>query len=362
MYPAHTRYYLGFNLVPGIGPMRLARLVAHCGSLEAAWHADAFDLAAAGLDAKTSTALASVRTRVDLDAELERARRAGVTLLTLADADYPARLREIPAAPPLIYLRGTLTPGDDRAVAVVGTRGPSVYGREAVLRLAGDLARAGVSIVSGLALGIDTLAHEATLEAGGRTLAVLGSGVDRPYPERNRRLAERIVAQGALISDYPLGSIPVAANFPARNRIISGLSRATLVIEAGEQSGALITVGFALDQGREVFAVPGPIFSRQSAGCHRLIRDGAALARSAEDVLAELDLSTAAVQQEARSEIPSDPVEAAVLACLSYEPCQIDTIVRTAGLPAHAVAAALTLLELKGFARQSAPLHYVLAR
>jgi DNA processing protein len=362
MYPAHTRYYLGFNLTPGIGPSRLARLVERCGSLEAAWHADPFELASAGLDGKTSAALLATRAKVNLDAALERAARMGVALLTLDDAGYPALLREIGGAPPLIYVRGQLEALDDWAVAVVGTRAPTAYGSEAAHTIAGELAAAGVCVVSGLALGVDTVAHEAALAAGGRTVAVLGSGVDLPYPARNRRLAERIMGQGALVSDYPLGTAPAAANFPPRNRLISGLSRATLVVEAGEQSGALITVGFALDQGRDVFAVPGPIFARQSAGCNRLIRSGAGLARGAADILADLDLTAATVQREARAVLPDDPDEAAVLALLTGEPRHIDELGREAGLAAHVVAAALAVLELKGLARQPAPLCYTLGR
>lgn len=362
MYPAHTRYYLGFNLTPGIGPSRLARLVERCGSLEAAWRADPFEMAAAGLDGKTSAALLAARARLDLNAELARAERAGAALLTLDDAAYPALLREIPGAPPLIYVRGALTPADDWAVAVVGTRAPTAYGREAAHAIAGDLAASGVTVVSGLALGVDTIAHEAALAAGGRTVAVLGSGVDMPYPMRNRRLAERVAEQGALVSDYPLGTAPVAANFPPRNRVISGLSRATLVVEAGEQSGALITVGFALDQGRDVFAVPGPIFARQSAGCNRLIRSGAGLVRGAADLMADLDMTSASVQREARAELPADPAEAALLGLLTGEPRHVDELGCEAGLTAHAAAAALALLELKGLARQPAPMHFVLGR
>jgi DNA processing protein len=349
MYPEHIRYYLGFNLAPGLGPARLARLLAHCGSLERAWHADAFDLAAAGVDARTSAALIATRERVDLDREFE-------------DAGYPRLLREIPGAPLLLYVRGALTPADEWAVAVVGTRSPTAYGREAARHLAGDLARAGITIVSGLALGIDAIAHTAALEAGGRTVAVLGCGVDRPYPERHRELAERIIAQGALVSDYPLGALPAAANFPPRNRIISGLSHGTLVVEAGARSGALITVEFALEQGRDVLAVPGSIFSRQSEGCLQLLRNGAALVASAGDVLAALDLTTASAQSEARIELPADPVEAALLAELSYEPRHIDELGRAIELPAPTVAAALALLELKGLARQAAPMQYVRAR
>ncbi|PDW01024.1 DNA-processing protein DprA [Candidatus Viridilinea mediisalina] len=358
----HLRYYLGFNLVSGIGPARLARLQGYCGSLADAWHADAFELAAAGLESKASAALIAARGRLDLDAELERVAAAGVTLLCWDDPAYPRLLREIPAAPPLLYVRGTLTEADDWAIAVVGTRSPTTHGRDAALRFSGELARASVSVVSGLALGIDTMAHEAALDAGGRTLAVLGCGVDQPYPERNRRLAARIVEQGALISDYPLGTLPTPANFPARNRIVSGLSRAVLVVEAGQRSGALITVGFALEQGRDVFALPGPIASRQSVGCNQLIREGATLVTSAQELLDDMDLTAASVQREARSEIPDDPAEAAILQLLGYEPTHIDELGRAANLSAPAAAAALALLELRGLVRQAAPLLYVLVR
>jgi DNA processing protein len=361
-YPPYTRYYLGFNLVPGVGPARLARLIERCGSVEGAWHADAFDLAAAGLDARSSAALAAAQHRLDLDAELERVQRSGVQLLTLEDAAYPRLLREAPGAPPLIYVRGEVLAADSWAVAVVGTRTPTVYGREATLRLVRELAEAGVTIVSGLALGVDTVAHTAALDAGGRTLAVLGSGVDQPYPERNRRLAERIIEQGALIADYPLGMKPIAANFPPRNRIISGLSLGTLVVEAGIRSGALITVNFALEQGREVLAVPGPIFSPQSAGAHQLLRDGATLVTSVTDLLDALQMTTVQVQQEARNELPTDPVEARLLDLLSYTPQHTDDLGRAAHLSAAEVAATLALLELKGFVRQAGPMQYVRVR
>lgn len=361
-YPRHTRYYLGFNLVVGIGPARLARLIARCGSVEAAWRADAFDMAAAGLDARSSAALAAAQRRLDLDAELARAAAAGVALLTVEDAGYPRLLREAPAAPPLIYVRGALTPADDWAVAVVGTRSPTSYGREAALRISRDLAAAGVTVVSGMALGIDGVAHQAALEAGGRTIAVLGSGVDLPYPGRHRRLAEQIAERGALISDYPLGTAPAAANFPPRNRIIAGLSRATLVVEAGQSSGSLITVECALDGGRDVFAVPGPIFSRQSEGAHRLIQAGAQLITGAGEILGGLGLDAASAQQEARVELPANPTEARLLGLLAYTPCHVDELARAAGLAAAEAAAALTMLELKGLARQAGPLQYVLGR
>lgn len=362
MTASDARYYLGFNLVPGIGPMRLARLIERCGSVEAAWHAGPGELTAAGLDARSSAALLETRRHCNLDAELERAAAARVRLLTIADPDYPMLLAQTPAPPPLLYVRGALTSADDWALAIVGTRGPTSYGKEATRRLAADLAGAGVTVVSGLALGVDTIAHGAALEAGGRTIAVLGCGVDVAYPERNQRLAAAIVENGALVSEYPLGTKPMPANFPPRNRIISGLTLGTLVVEAGAKSGALITVEFALEQGRDVFAVPGSIFSKASEGTNRLIRNGAGLVTQAIDILEALNLGVMSAQREVRAELPEDPTEAALLELLSYEPQHADSLGRAAGLPAPAVSAALTMLELKGYVRQVSSMEFVLAR
>ncbi|MCX7860750.1 MAG: DNA-processing protein DprA [Chloroflexus sp.] len=356
------RYYIGFNLVPGIGPLRLARLIEQCGSIAAAWHADELAMTAAGLDARSMASLRAARQTLDLDAELARLRAAGVTPVAITDPAYPPLLRMIPAPPPLLYARGAITPADQRAVAIVGTRRPSNYGREVTRRIARDLAAAGVTIVSGLALGIDTIAHTAALDAGGRTIAVLACGVDRVYPERNHALAERIITAGALISDYPLGTPPAPLNFPPRNRIIAGLSLATLVVEASEQSGALITVQFALDQGRDVMAVPGSIFSPLSAGPHRLIRDGAAIVTDAGDVLAALGLDKSSDAAESPLELALTAEEAAIYGAVEAEPQYIDAIGRTAGLSAAATAAALALLELKGLVRQVAPLYYARGR
>jgi DNA processing protein len=358
----NTRYYLGFNLTPGIGPARLARLIEHFGSAREAWEASAADLIFSGLDGKSCESLMTTRARIDLDVELERVERAGVQLLCVEDLEYPALLQQIPQPPPLIYVRGALTPADEWSLAVVGTRGPTTYGKEAARRVVGDLAGAGISVVSGLALGIDTIAHIAALESGGRTIAVLGSGVDLPYPERNRRLAAQIIEQGALISEYPLGTLPVPTNFPARNRLISGLTQGTLVVEAGARSGALITVKFALEQGRDVFAIPGQIFSRASEGTNRLIRDGAGLVTQAGDILDALNWTKASAQQEVKLALPDDPTEAALLALISYDPQHIDELSRAAGLPTPSTSAALAMLELKGLVRQASAMQYVLAR
>ena len=356
------KYHLGFNKVMGIGPARIATLRDYFGSLEQAWQASATDLHALHLPSRTVDNLLAARAKLDLDAEMAKAEQMGISLISWDDPAYPARLKEIAAAPPLLYVRGEITAEDDWAIGIVGTRGPTAYGREATSQLAQGLAASGVTVVSGMARGIDSVAHKATLDAGGRTIAVLGCGVDIIYPPEHRALAEHIIASGALVSDYPIGTKPDAINFPPRNRIISGLSLGIIVVEAGLKSGALITKEFALEQGREVFAVPGSIFSAQSAGPNDLLRQGARPVTKAADVLEQLHLTQAEEQQEARSFIPGDEVEAALLRVLSREPLHLDEITNEAGLPAHQVSATLVMMELKGMARQAGPGLYVLAR
>lgn len=356
-----TRYYLGFNLINGIGPARLERLIERIGSVEAAWNASPAQLAAAGLEPKLIEALLATRRSVDLDAALARAAAAGIRVIPRGHPEYPTNVLTAPAPPLVIYTRGTLSPSDAWAVAVVGTRSPTTYGRDATYRLAGDLAQAGVTIVSGLALGVDTIAHRAAVEAGGRTIGVLPCGADMVYPERNRALARQIAECGALVSEFPLGLRPTPQLFPVRNRLISALARGVLVIEAGIKSGALITVEYALDHGRDVFAVPGSIFSGMSEGTNQLLRNGAAVATSARDILDALNMSAIESQRDIRASVPEDPTEAALLALLRYEAQHADAIARQAQLPIAAVTATLAVLELKGIVRQTAPMQYVLA-
>ncbi len=360
-----TGYWVAFNRVPGVGPVKMQRLYERFGSLAAAWQAPREELAAAGLDAKAVEAALSARGRLSPLREWELLQRRGARALTLMDPDYPARLRHLYAPPAVLYVHGELTAADELAVAVVGTRRATMYGREATEGIVAGLAAHRLTIVSGLARGIDTIAHKAALAAGGRTIAVLGSGVDVIYPEENKRLAEEIRQRGAIVSEYPLGTKPDAANFPPRNRIISGLSLAVLVVEAGEDSGALITADFALEQGREVLAVPGPIFARSSRGTNRLIQQGAKLVASPEDVLEELDLTGAPQQLEMRELLATagdNPAETAVLRVLSREPLHIDEVCRQAAIPVAEVSSALAMLELKGMVRQLGGMHYVLAR
>lgn len=356
------RYWIGFNKVSGIGAARLRALLDYFGDLEVAWRAHAHDLKQAGLDRRSITNLVQARERLDLEAEVERVHKAGIQLLTWDDKGYPPNLRQIYNAPPVLYIRGQLQDQDEWAVAIVGTRRASVYGKEAARMFGAGLARAGVTIVSGLARGIDTIAHQACLDAGGRTLAVLGSGVDVIYPSGNARLAANIVERGALVSEYALGTRPEARNFPPRNRIISGLTLGTVVIEAGLSSGARITADFAAEQGREVFAVPGSIFARGSRGTNELIQQGAKMVCNVNDVLEELNLTMVSEQAQARAVIPENETEALLLQHLSAEPVHVDELGRSVRLPIAEVSSTLALMELKGMVRQVGGMSYVVAR
>ena len=360
------RYWIGFNMVKGIGPAKVRALLDHFGDLEPAWRAGRAELQAAGLDGRAIDSLEAGRKGIDLNHTLAQLDSAGLRTLCWEDDQYPRRLREIANAPPLIYYRGTFETSDDWAVALVGTRRASAYGKEAARELAGALAASGVTVVSGFARGIDATAHIAALEAGGRTIAVLGSGLDKLYPAEHGPLAERIIEHGALMTDYAPGTPPDSGNFPPRNRIISGLSLGVIVVEAGEESGALITADYAAEQGREVFAVPGNIFSRSSRGPNRLLQQGAKAALSAEDVLEELNLKMAAHQAEARAQLPlfegADETEKSLLMHLSAEPLHADELSVLASLPIATVSSALAMMELKGLVRQTSGMSYVVAR
>jgi len=359
---SERKYWVGFNIVPGIGPAKVRALLDHFGDLETAWHAEARDLQAAGLDRRALENLLNVRATLDLDAEMEKIAQAGAQVLTWDDPEYPPLLRKTYSPPPVLYVKGELRPEDEWAVAVVGTRRATVYGKEVTRKIAGELARSGLTIVSGLARGIDAQAHRAALEAGGRTIAVLGCGIDIIYPAEHRRLAQEITEHGALVSEYALGTPPEGSNFPPRNRIISGLSLGVVITEAGVGSGALITADFALEQGREVFAVPGSIFSPRSQGTNRLIQQGAKLVLTVEDILEELNLTMISQHVEARAILPENETEAALLQYLSSEPTHVDELGRQSGLPIAQVNSTLALMELKGMVRQVGGMHYVLAR
>ncbi|BCX03493.1 MAG: DNA processing protein DprA [Candidatus Roseilinea sp.] len=359
---AELPYYLAFARVKGIGAVRIRKLKAHFGSLQLAWSASEFDLAEASLDAKLIGALAQARRSIVPEQEVERLASVGAAAITWEDAGYPKLLREVADPPPVLFVKGALTEADAWAVSIVGTRRATVYGREVTEMLSAELARNNITIVSGMARGIDAIAHHTALKAGGRTVAVLGCGVDVVYPPEHRKLAQQIVENGALVSDYPIGTPPDALNFPPRNRIISGLSLGVVVVEADERSGALITAEFAAEQGRDVFAVPGNIFNRTSRGTNRLIQQGAHIVLDAQSILEELNLNMVADRAEVEAVVPENDTERAILARLSHEPTQVNELVRALAMPAADVTATLALMELKGLVRQATGTSYVLAR
>ncbi len=352
-------YWVGFNLVKGVGAIRLKQILDFFGSLETAWNSPASGLAAAGIPPKVIENFNAVKNQVDLEKIMSRIDAQGVKVLTWEDRDYPRRLKEINQAPPVLFIKGSINVEDDWAVAVVGTRRVTPYGRQVTAEIAGFLAQNGVTVVSGLARGVDAIAHQTALQAGGRTIAVLGSGVDVIYPPEHRKLASEISEQGALVSDYPLGTQPDGVNFPPRNRIISGLSLATVVVEAGEQSGALITAKFAVDQGRDVFAVPGSILTPQSEGTNRLIEQGARPLLKMAEILEVLKLEQIPEKQAMRKAIPLNDQERRLMDQLSPEPVHIDELCGLTGLPIHDVSATLTMMELKGLVSHVGGLNYV---
>lgn len=355
------QYWIGFNKVTGIGPVRLRALIDAFGGIEPAWKAAAEELRRTGLGEKLVERLVQARSTLDLAAELKQLESRGLRTIPMDDPKYPSRLKEIESPPVVLYTWGELLPEDQWAAAVVGTRRATPYGKAVTAELAAGLAASGVTVVSGLARGIDGIAHQSALEAGGRSLAVLGSGLDQIYPPEHRNLAQSIAKSGAVVTDYSLGTRPEGGNFPARNRIIAGLSLAVIVVEAGESSGALITADFAAEQGRDVFAVPGRIYDRGSRGTNRLIASGAFPVTSVEDILEVLNLDVIARTVPRQPALPADATERRVLQVLTSEPIHIDELHARCELPIAELTAALSMLELRGQARQVGGMHYVRA-
>jgi DNA processing protein len=322
---------------------------------------DAVAAAVAGFDAEAAA-----------DRQRIAAERQGARLVTLADPDYPAALRSVPLPPPFLFVQGELRREDAIAAAVVGSRRPTAYGLRMAGQLAGDLGGRGVTIVSGFARGVDTAAHRGALAVGGRTIAVLGSGVDVVYPPENRRLGAEVARAGAVVSQFPMGTPPLPQHFPIRNRVIAGLSLGTVVVEAAERSGALITARLAGELGREVYAVPGNVSSPVSQGANGLIQDGAKLVRDWQDVVAEWPAAVQRALRPAPSRAAdaaesvaavagSGPGEGRLLPLLGDEPLAIDRVIEVSGLPAGEVAASLVTLELRGLVRQLPGHRYVRA-
>ena len=347
------------SLVAGIGPRLRKALLEEFGTPSAVLAAAPADLRRVrGVGAELTRRIAMAKEQIDVQAELELCAAHQIAILGDTDSGYPRALREIHDPPGILFVRGEILPQDALAIAIVGSRHATQYGLAQAERLAGSLARAGITIVSGLARGIDAAAHRGALAAGGRTLAVLGSGLLNMYPPEHAELADEIAGHGAVISEAPPKSPPLSGAFPQRNRIISGLSLGVLVVEASAASGALISARHAMEQGRDVFAVPGRVDNRMSRGCHRLIRDGAKLVETADDVLEELGplvapTSTAdgqAVHHPA--ELLLNELEQQVLSVITSEPMTIDAVVVASGVPPGQVLSTISVLEMRHLVRR----------
>jgi len=362
MQNEELKYWLGIIRFPKIGATRLKRLHNFFPSLKQAFQASVSELMEAGLEQNIAQEFTIKRNTIDPDKELEFYQKENLKVLTFKDSQYPEILKQIYNPPALLFYRGNLDALQHNALAVVGTRKISNYGRQIVPPLIQDLVKNNLSIVSGLALGIDSLAHSSTLEINGKTIAVLGSGLDKAniYPFSNRYLAQKIIEKkGILISEYPIGTLPLKHNFPARNRIISGLGLGTLVVEAGESSGALITAKYALNQNREVFAVPGPIHSNTSIGTNNLIKQGAKPATCVEDILEELNIEKIEEFSANKKILPSSPVEQKILEILNTEPKHIDKISKQTRLSAAEINSNLIIMEMKGMVKNLGNQNYV---
>jgi DNA processing protein len=347
---------LRLSLISGVGPLTRRALLARFGSPEAVFRAAPDELRSVG--PKLMRSIVAAGDEIDPESEIAICRASNVAILTEADEAYPRMLREIHDPPGVLFVRGELLPQDTLAVAIVGTRHATQYGLRQAELLAGSLARAGLTIVSGLARGIDAAAHRGAIQAGGRTIAVLASGVLNIYPPEHEELARQVIAHGALVSESPPRFAPLSGAFPQRNRLISGLALGAIIVEAAERSGALITARLAAEQDREVFAVPGHVDSRTARGCHRLIRDGAKLVESADDVLEELGPLVQATPR-ADGQIVHHPAELllnepekAVLAAIDGEATSIDQIVVDTGMAVARVLSTLSVLEMRRLIRR----------
>ncbi len=344
------KYYIALSCVEGMGSVHFNRLLKVFGSAKNIWQADLNDLSVLNLGPKLLEHFLETRKNFDIKETMMALSKFKVTVLTPQDADYPERLKQIYDPPFALYVRGQLKKEDELAIAIVGSRKITGYGREVAKNLVSELVVHGFTIVSGMAFGVDVVSQKAALDSGGRVIAVLASGVDKFTPVTNSFLAERILEErrGAIISEHPLGTIPQRYFFPVRNRIISGLALGTVVIEAGEQSGTAHTARAALEQGRDVFAVPGSIFSPLSVGTHNLIKQGAILVNSASDIIEEFNLEAKGLELKAREVVPETEDEKGILAILGNDELHIDAIIQKYSLPTSTVTAILTMMEMKG--------------
>ncbi|HBH60251.1 MAG TPA: DNA-protecting protein DprA [Nitrospiraceae bacterium] len=358
-----VRYWIGLTLVPEIGPVTAKQLISHAKSPENIFRLDRQGLLA--LQGMTDTRAENIMNFSawdDVDKQVKRLEQQGVAIVCYGAPEYPRVLQELPDAPMVIYMRGSYQPDDRFGIAVVGSRTYSAYGEAVAQKISGELAVSGFTVISGLARGIDSFAHRSALASGGRTIAVLGSGIDVCYPSENRGLMEKIAASGCVMSEFSPGTPPNRENFPRRNRLISGLSLGVLVVEAATGSGSLITAALALEQNREVFAVPGNITAKTSAGVNLLIRQGAKMVLKTEDIIEELaPVLKGFIRNEIKQQQELTADEQQLCTVLSGEAKHIDVLARESGLPVHRILDILLSLELKGVIRQSDGKRFYLA-
>jgi len=357
------KYLNALNKIQGLGPQKMKLLINFFGAWENAWQGSSSDFLESGLSEKMTQKIISERSSINPDQEWEKLEKYQIQMISEDNPLFPQNLLETPGCPFVLYQRGDLNLNEQKFIAVVGSRKHSYYGRQVAQKIAAELSEAGLVVVSGLALGIDAIAHEGALSAQGKTVAVLGSGLDDDniFPKNNFNLAQRIINSGCLLSEYSPGTPANTFTFPARNRIIAGLSLGTLIIEAGEKSGSLITASLSLDYNREVFAIPGQIFSPQAVGTNKLIRQGAKLVMSAQDVLEEFEFSFSSSKTTSSKEhIPENETEKKLLKVLSLEPMHIDKIAQVTTLGTMTVSGALTLMEIKGWIKNIGGQNYIL--
>jgi DNA processing protein len=357
------RYWIGLSLVPDVGPITAKQLISRAGTPEHIFSLDMHSLLSLqGMTRTRAEKIVNFSGWDDVDKQVRAMEQKGISVVCYGAPGYPTVLQEIPDAPVVIYIKGSYQPEDRFGIAVVGSRTYSPYGEAVTQRISGELAASGLTVISGMARGIDTFAHRSALASGGRTIAVLGSGIDVCYPSENRRLLEKIAAAGCVMSEFPPGTPPNRENFPRRNRLISGLSLGVLVVEAAAGSGSLITAEIALEQNREVFAVPGNITAKTSVGTNLLIRQGAKMVLSTGDIIEELaPMLKGFIRDETKRNVPLSPDEQTLCSCLTGEPKHIDIVAREAGLPVHRILDILLSLELKGVIRQSDGKRFYLA-
>ena len=352
-------YWLALHCLPGLGCRRSMKLIDFFGEPKGIFCASQKTLQELGLKAETIQAILSKKWIKEAEEELKKIKTMGIEIITYSDQRYPALLKQIADPPPFLYLKGEAELLNTPSIAIVGARRASFYGLKIATKLATNLTELGITVVSGLARGIDAAAHQGALQAGGNTIAVLGCGLDIVYPSENQKLYAQVEKQGALISEFPLGTPPLSQNFPVRNRLISGLSLGVVVVEAALRSGSLITARLALEQGREVFAVPGPINNFYSRGTHALIKQGAKLVENVMDIVEELNLSVSKDTSE-HFNIKLDPVSERILSLL-HTPKYLDEIALNLNEDVVDLSSVLTLLEIQGLVKQLPGKQYIRA-